>query len=112
MKQVLACFGLVTLLSGATFRQSSDKLPTFDTADIRPGSIRALAMTGPFIGAGLYRLRAATMVDLIATAYVVDANNIAGGPAWLGLDRFDVTAKVPEDTSAATMNIMLQALLQ
>ena len=51
------------------------------------------------------------MLDLIKTAYGVDPNMVVGGPSWMELDRFDVTAKAPPGTSAETANLMLQELL-
>jgi uncharacterized protein (TIGR03435 family) len=53
----------------------------------------------------------ATMVDLIRTAYGVDAQNVIGGPNWLEFDRFDVIAKAPAAASPETLKLMLQALL-
>jgi uncharacterized protein (TIGR03435 family) len=53
----------------------------------------------------------ATMVDMISRAYGVDADKVFGGPNWLEYDRFDVIAKMPPKTSAATAKLMLQALL-
>lgn len=51
------------------------------------------------------------MLDLIGTAWGIDAEKIVGGPNWLGFDRFDVSAKAPPSTPAATVNMMLQSLL-
>ena len=34
------------------------------------------------------------MVDLISTAYGIEAELVPGGPSWLELDRFDILAKV------------------
>jgi len=51
------------------------------------------------------------MLDLIKTAYRVDADTVFGGPSWLDWDRFDVIAKVPPATSSETVGLMLQALL-
>src|SRR5205814_910367 len=52
-----------------------------------------------------------SMVDLVRTAYSVDAGKVIGGPAWLEYDRFDVIAKVPPNTPQATLKEMLQSLL-
>ena len=70
----------------------------------------------PFMQGGIlmgdrYQLRQANMVDLIRTAYGVDADNVLGGPSWLELDRFDVIAKTPPATPPETLKLMLQALL-
>jgi len=51
------------------------------------------------------------MLDLIKTAYGVDADLVFGGPSWLEWDRFDVTAKYAVNTPPATVKLMLQALL-
>jgi uncharacterized protein (TIGR03435 family) len=51
------------------------------------------------------------MLDLIATAYGLDASNVQGGPSWLETDRFDVIAKAPPTTSPATLKLMLRSLL-
>ena len=60
---------------------------------------------------GRYELRRATMVDLIRTAYAVDADKVVGGPHWLELDRFDVIARVPASATRESVRPMLQALL-
>ncbi len=59
----------------------------------------------------IYRIQIATMVDLIKTAYGVDAEKVVGGPSWLELDRYDVFAKGPDPTSQDTARVMLQSLL-
>ena len=51
------------------------------------------------------------MVDLIATAYGEDGEKILGGPSWLDMDRFDIAAKAPANTSPETVKLMLQTLL-
>ena len=68
-------------------------------------------MNGGAMRAGRYRIQTATMVDLIKTAYGVDADKVLGGPSWMELDRYDVFAKAPESTSADAARLMLQALL-
>ena len=44
-------------------------------------------------------------------AYGVSEDDVAGGPGWLSSDLFDVIAKVPDGTTPATANLMLQTLL-
>jgi uncharacterized protein (TIGR03435 family) len=51
------------------------------------------------------------MLDLIKTAYGVDADTVFGGPSWLETDRFDVIAKAPANTPPEAVKLMLQALL-
>jgi uncharacterized protein (TIGR03435 family) len=70
-----------------------------------------LFMRGPQTRAGRYEIRTGTMVDLISTAYGVDGDKVYGGPNWLELDRYDITAKLPPGTSQEKQKAMLQALL-
>ena len=51
------------------------------------------------------------MLNLIGAAYGVSEETIAGGPGWVNSDLFDVIAKVPDGTTPAKANLMLQALL-
>ncbi len=81
---------------------------------IQPFDSRAFAanrMKGGFVRGGLYLLRTATMVDLISTAFGVDADNVIGGPSWLDTDRFDVIARAPADSTPEALKLMLRALL-
>jgi uncharacterized protein (TIGR03435 family) len=51
------------------------------------------------------------MLDLIATAWRVDADTVLGGPTWLQMDRFDVIATAPTNTPQDKVRLMLQNLL-
>jgi uncharacterized protein (TIGR03435 family) len=108
-----ACAGLTALLASAAFSQSPDVAPKFEIADVHASakSRNAFVRTGP-VRNGRYEIKTATMVDLIRIAYGFDADKILGGPNWLELDRFDVIAKVPPDSTAETQKQMLQALLE
>jgi uncharacterized protein (TIGR03435 family) len=84
----------------------------FGPADVHPSSHTASPyIRGPFIRAGRYEIRTATMVDLVHIAYGVDADKVLGGPAWLENDRFDVAARLPADPTAENLKLALQALL-
>src|SRR5262245_42091552 len=49
--------------------------------------------------------------QLNVRAYQVQPFQVAGGPAWLASDRFDINATAPETATPAQMNAMLQTLL-
>ena len=66
---------------------------------------------GGVLREGHYVNRDATMLQLIEAAYDVAEDNISGGPGWIGLDLFDIIAKVPDSTTPAAANLMLQSLL-
>jgi uncharacterized protein (TIGR03435 family) len=87
--------------------------PKFELADVHvSATAHGFAQNfGGVLRNGRYVNRDATMLDLIEAAYGVSEDAIAGGHGWLASDLFDVIAKVPEGTTAATANLMLQSLL-
>jgi len=105
----------MSAIAALAFGQNPQTTPSFQIADVHPSS-RASGggsnvMSGGVFRAGRYELRYATMLDLVKTAYGVDANTVVGGPAWLEFDHFDVIAKAPPATSPQTIKLMLQTLL-
>jgi uncharacterized protein (TIGR03435 family) len=110
--RALAGIILSSLACTAVFAQSTDAAPTFEIADVHMSPHRAVPfMDGGYLRGDRYVLRQATMVDLIATAYGLDAGNVQGGPIWLETDRFEVIAKAPPTTSKETLKLMLRSLL-
>ncbi len=86
--------------------------PAFDAAEVgisRPKPLRH--MRGGDLRDGRLTIREATMVDLIRTAWAIDAEKVVGGPSWLAIDRFDITAKAPANTPPEIVRLMLQNLL-
>ena len=101
----------VALLSALVVGQSTDSPPAFVIADVHPSTRITTPVMRASFRAGRYEIRNATMVDLIRTAYAVDADKILGGPSWLEYDRFDVAALAPTSATPDTQRLMLQALL-
>ena len=109
MRRAVAAVSLAALMFLAAFGQSAQS--AFEVADVHATPrITTLVMRSVFRG-GRYELRNANMVDLIRTAYGIDAENVVDGPTWLEFDRFDVIAKAPPNTSSETLNLMLRTLL-
>jgi uncharacterized protein (TIGR03435 family) len=103
--RILTPVVLFVLLSCTAFGQA------FDVADVHISPPSAIpGMSGPILRDGRYELRNATMVDLIRTAYSVDAERVVGGPNWLESDRFNVIAKTATATPE-TARLMLRTLL-
>lgn len=75
------------------------------TRNMRPPGM--IPMTDP----GRIRLENWALLDLIAAAYSVSANQVSG-PAWLSDQGFDIEAKVPDGTPKKELNAMLQSLLE
>jgi uncharacterized protein (TIGR03435 family) len=101
----------------ALFSQQTAGKQTFDIADVHVSpradwvNNAANAFMGGYLSGNRYELRRATLVDMIRTAYNVDASRIYGGPSWIDYDRYEVVAKTKPGTSPETLRLMLQALL-
>lgn len=102
---------VAVLFAGVAFGQK------FEAADIHPSPAAAPGnnpnqfMRGGFYRGGRYEVRTATMVDLVRTAYNVDADKVTGGPGWMEKDQFDIIAKAPADSTADALQAMLRNLL-
>lgn len=84
----------------------------FDVADVHASpAARFYFMDGGNLLGDRYTLRGATMTQLIAAAYNLDASNVQWGPSWLDWDHYDIEAKAPSTTSKASIRLMLQSLL-
>ena len=110
MKQTI--LGIVLIASAAW---ALGDQPSFEAADVHVSAkatnpMNQGARSSP-IRDGRYEIKTATMVDLIRYAYGFENDKILEGPNWLELDRFDVTAKVPDDTTPDNRKLMLQSLL-
>jgi uncharacterized protein (TIGR03435 family) len=103
---------LITCATWMAFGQSPEAAPKFEAADVHTSAktTNQFPRTGSAHG-GRYEAKTATMVDLIRVAYGFDTDKIVGGPNWLELDRFDVIAKLPADSTPESQKLMLQSLL-
>src|ERR1051325_980896 len=108
---LLAGISIAIFLSVAAFGQSAELPQRFEIADIHTSAYSQLPQMRGILGGSRYELRKATMVDLIKTAYGIDADNVVGGPTWLESDRFDVIAKTPPTATRGNARAMLQTLL-
>jgi uncharacterized protein (TIGR03435 family) len=104
---------LLTFFLTAAFGQSDR--PAFEAADVHASHVSPtnfnVFMNGPVVRAGRYTIKTATMVDLIAAAYGVQEDKVFGGPTWLEINHYDLTAKVPAGSTPDSHKLMLQTLL-
>lgn len=126
MNAAFAAITLIAFFSGPVFAQSAGTqtaaptkvpataaAPRFVAADVQLCSpIRSSFMDGGQLIGDRYAVREATMVQLIAAAYDMEPDYVQGGPGWLNVDRYDVTAKAPASTSPEALRAMLQSLLK
>lgn len=84
----------------------------FTAAEIRASAPNTMPRMRSRFLRGRYDIGNATTVDLIRTAWGVDAANIVGGPDWLDIKRYDVSAVAPPDATPDTLKTMLRAFLE
>lgn len=109
--------GLVVFSWGAAFAQSSETLPSFEVASIKPaapmegGRIMVRMAGGPGTpDPGQLTYTNVSLKNVLQNAYNVKGYQIQG-PDWLDSARFDITAKVPLGTTKEQFRLMLQSLL-
>jgi uncharacterized protein (TIGR03435 family) len=109
---VRAVWYLACVLAFACPAFAGDDSPQFEAADVHASvsSPNGASRVRPGRG-GRYEARNASMVDLIRVAYGYTNDKILGGPNWLEMDRFDVTAQVPSGSTPDAIRLMLQGLL-
>jgi uncharacterized protein (TIGR03435 family) len=106
--RIIATSSLLLALNAA-FAQN----PTFEVASIKPAAPQADGRIMVRMGGnvpGRLDYANVSLRDLVRQAYEVKDYQVVA-PDWLNSTRFDVQAKYPPDTSTATRNLMLQALL-
>lgn len=108
---------VLLLAAGTLFGQVPAAAPAFEVASIKPAAPLdpTKIMSGKMhIGVNIDGARVDignfTLMDLVAFAYTVKAYQISGLD-WMGAERFDVLAKLPEGASKDQVPEMLQALL-
>jgi uncharacterized protein (TIGR03435 family) len=84
----------------------------FEVASIKPaGPLTADVVLGLRADGAQVHISWASIKDLIYIGYHIRRYQISG-PDWLGGDKFDVAAKIPEGTSQRTIAEMMQNLLK
>src|SRR5947209_4161197 len=110
MRRSVGPLGLAACLCGLAFSQPAAKTPVFEAADVHVSPAGATQDSG-FLPNGRVEFRATTLLGLIATAYSMPAEGVAGGPSWIDTDRYDVVAKASYAAPEAALRTMLQSLL-
>ena len=109
----IAKIGLgIVLGATALFGQNPARL-SFEVASIRPsaGAPRQGVAVGARIDGAQFRTSYLTLKDYIAMAYRLKLYQISG-PDWIGTDRFDIAALLPEGALPAQVPSMMQTLLE
>ncbi len=99
---ILACIALVSGQPALKFGVASIK-PS------QPGDLGGGIRPAP--GGERYVASNITLKQMITVAYRIKADQVAGGPAWLDDDRYDMNAKAERPSSLEELHAMLQDLL-
>jgi uncharacterized protein (TIGR03435 family) len=117
MRRAMMGAGLVILSCCAAFAQGAGTQPSFEVASIKPaapptdGRLMVRLRGGPGTpDPGQITYTNVNIKMLMTSAYNVKGYQISG-PDWLDSQRFDITAKLPPDTTKEQFQLMLQNLL-
>src|ERR1700722_18759724 len=100
--------GIAAVLSSLAPAQT-----TFEVTEVQVSPpARNPCMRGRMVHHGLYEIRFATMLDLVRTAYGVEAERVLGGPNWLEQNTLDVIAKLPWGGTIETAEPLLKGLVE
>jgi bla regulator protein BlaR1 len=92
--------------------QADATSPAFDVASIKSNKAGDGQMMMQIQPGGRMNLSNVTLRLMIRNASRIQEFQIVGGPDWLALDRFDITAKAEGNPSADQMRLMFQKLLE
>ena len=90
---------------------AQDTRAVFEVASIKPNDSNSAVSNGGRLTGQRFTSTNVTIVQLLRTAYGVQEFQIQGGPGWIGLDRFDITANMPSGSRPDEWPVMLQNLL-
>lgn len=110
----VALFAVVTVAVSAQ-SQNGDNAPlTFDVASVKPsaGCPPACGLIRQMPGGMTYHGEGVPLRVAMTVAYTVTDRQIAGGPAWMSTDRFDIEAKAARPRTSDELHVMLQHLLE
>jgi len=109
----IAKIGLGILFGGAALVAQDPARLSFEVASIRPSASTPQqgVAAGARIDGAQFRTAFLTLKDYIAMAYRLKLYQISG-PDWIGSDRFDIAAKLPEGTLPSQTMGMMQTLLE
>jgi uncharacterized protein (TIGR03435 family) len=116
-KNILRQFGVGLALAAAAYGQTPTAAPAFEVASIKPaGPLNPMMIKSGQMRIGMKIDKARvdvgslSLADLIRIAYRVKPYQVSG-PDWMGAERFNIQATLPEGASPDQAPEMLQALL-
>jgi uncharacterized protein (TIGR03435 family) len=83
----------LSMAAGALLGAQAAPAPAFEVVSVKPNDSGAPGSSSLVMAGGRYLATNATLRTMIRTAWQVHDDQIIGGPDWIGVDRFDLTAK-------------------
>ena len=109
MKRTALSAACLLFAASTTFGQAK---PAFEVASIRPSADQVTGVRIGFQATGSQvRVTAMSIKDYVGIAYGVRPQQIEG-PDWIGSQRFDVVATIPEGVPSSQIPAMLRRLLE
>jgi uncharacterized protein (TIGR03435 family) len=111
MRSTVSAAALAIFMPWIATGQSATAV-AFEVASIKPAPLQAAGRMSArmSVDAGRLHYTNVSLMDVIKQAYLVQGSQISG-PAWLGADRFDIAAKIPDGVPKDQVPQMLQALM-
>lgn len=107
MRYLLIAVAIATTLTSVRAQHK-----TFEVASVKPHPADQITPSSMVAEpGGRFTVRNIPLRMLIRTAYQIQDDQIVDGPAWIGTDRFDISAKAEDGSSPVDLAPMLQTLL-
>ena len=100
---VLAAFATVAV-------SAQNAAPAFEVASVKRNNSASGNSSSRNLGSR-YTAINVTVIQMLRNAYGIQEFQIAGGPSWVGIDRFDIEATIPAGSKPGDAQLMLQTLL-
>ena len=108
MNSILSAAALAIASTAAAQPAPAFEVATIKVSPPRTGAAGTIAFSSD---PAMFRLSNTTLKILVAMAYGTSDRLVAGGPAWVDEQFYDVVAKLPPDTAKERTADMLQTLL-
>ena len=84
--------------------------PAFEVASVKPNTSGSGTQSGRSAN-GSVTLTNMPLRLLISSAFGIRPNRVSGGPNWIDSERFDISARAPENTTDNQLSLMLKTLI-
>lgn len=91
---------------------AATQTPSFDVASVKHVDGRGAPPVVVLRPGGRITAPNATLKDLVRVAFAVQADQVLGGPGWVGSDRFEIIANADPTASVEDTRAMLRNLLE